>query len=301
MSGHQHHDHAPADYSRAFAIGIALNTVYVVVEALYGLSADSLALLADAGHNLSDVAGLLLAWGAFYLANRVPTARRTYGFRRLTILASVISALILLVAIGAVAWEAIGRFAQPQPVDGMTVLVVAAIGTAINAVTAWLFLRGRHDDLNIRGAFLHMAADAAVSLGVVISGVVILTTGWLLIDPILSLVIVAVVLYSTWGLLKESLSLIIDTVPRHIDPAEVERYLRDLPGVDDVHDLHIWAVSTTDTVLTAHLQVRDGGPGVNFLNDVSEELHHRFDIGHTTIQLEYGDSAEECRQAHAGF
>ena len=300
MSGH-HHDHAPADYSRAFAIGIALNTAYVVVEALYGFSADSLALLADAGHNLSDVAGLLLAWGAFYLATRVPTARRTYGFRRLTILASVISALILLVAIGAVAWEAVGRFAEPQPVDGMTVLVVAAIGTAINAATAWLFLRGRHDDLNIRGAFLHMAADAGVSLGVVVSGVVILTTGWLLIDPILSLVIVVVVLYSTWDLLKESLSLIIDTVPRHIDPTAVEHYLRELPGVDDVHDLHIWAVSTTDTVLTAHLQVRDSGTGANFLNDVSEELHHRFDIGHTTIQIEYGDSAQECRQAHAGF
>lgn len=299
MTGH--HDHAPADYSRAFAIAIALNTAYVVVEALYGFAADSLALLADAGHNLSDVAGLLLAWGAFYLANRLPTARRTYGFRRLTILASAISALILLVAIGAVAWEAIGRFAHPQPVDGMTVLIVAAIGTVINTATAWLFLRGRHDDLNIRGAFLHMAADAAVSFGVVISGFVIIATGWLLVDPILSLIIVAVVLYSTWDLLKESLALIIDTVPRHIDPDEVERYLRTLPEVVDVHDLHIWAVSTTDTVLTAHLQVSDGGAGDNFLHNVSEELHRRFEIGHTTIQIEQGDSALECRQAHSGF
>ena len=251
---HDHgHSHAPADYNRAFAIGVALNVVYIAVEATYGILADSLALLADAGHNLSDVLGLLLAWGANYLARRKPTGRHTYGWRKSTILAALTNAIILLVAMGGIAWEAVQRFSDPLPVAGKTIIIVAAIGVVINTATALLFLSGRNQDLNIRGAFLHMAADAGVSAGVVLAGVVILSTGWLWIDPAVSLIITAIILAGHWGLLRDSFNLALDAVPTGIDPEAVKSYLSDLPGVKGVHDLHIWAMSTSETALTAHL------------------------------------------------
>ncbi|MGD8408172.1 MAG: cation diffusion facilitator family transporter, partial [Thiohalophilus sp.] len=249
---HHHHHHGPASYNRAFAIGVTLNLIFVVVEVVYGILGDSLALITDAGHNLSDVLSLLLAWGAIYLAGKQPTPHRTYGFRRVTILASLFSAIVLMMALGGIAWEAIGRFANPKPVDGTIVIIVAAIGVVINTATALLFITGQ-DDLNIKAAFLHMAADAGVSLGVVIAGFGIIATGWLWLDPLIGLLIAAVILYSTLDLLRDSVGLAIDSVPKGINPHDVETYLNQLPGVSEVHDLHIWPMSTTETALTAHL------------------------------------------------
>lgn len=285
----------PASFNRAFAIGIALNVGFVVVEAVYGFLADSLALLADAGHNLSDVLTLLLAWGAAALANRQPTARRTYGYRRATILASLTSSFVLLVATAGIAWEALGRFTEPARVDGWTMIVVAGIGVVINGVTAWLFAGGREHDLNIRAAFLHMAADAAVSLAVVVGGAAVLLAGWYWTDPVLSLVIVAVILWSTWDVLRESLNLAFDAVPRSVDPAAVRDYLLTLPGVAGVHDLHIWGMSTTETALTAHLVMPDGGSDP-FLGEVADALARRFRIAHTTLQVERGEPGAACAQ-----
>jgi cobalt-zinc-cadmium efflux system protein len=288
------HDHAPSDYNRAFAIGVALNFCYIVVEAIFGIMADSLALLADAGHNLSDVLGLLLAWGANYLVQRRPTARHTYGWRKSSILAALMNAVILLAAMGGIAWEAIRRFNDPSPVAGKTIIVVAAVGVVINTATALLFLSGRKSDLNIRGAFLHMAADAAVSLGVVASGALILFYGLNWVDPVISLVIAAVIFLSTWGLLRDSLNLAVDAVPRGVDPRAVRDYLSGLPGVTAIHDLHIWPMSTTDTALTAHM-VMDEFPGSDdFLGEVANQLAHRFGIGHPTIQLEREGSGVFC-------
>ena len=292
-----HHHHAPPDYNRAFAIGVALNVAFVVVEAVFGILSDSLALLTDAGHNLSDVLGLLLAWGAAVLAKRRPSARRTYGFSRATIIASLFSGLLLMGAVGAIVWEAVRRLVEPAEPAGMTIMIVASIGVVINTVTALLFLSGKDHDLNIRGAFLHMAADAAVSLGVVVSGAVILAYGFVWVDPVISLVIAAVILLSTWGLLRDSLNLAVDAVPRSVDPEAVREFLRGLPGVHEIHDLHIWAMSTTDTALTAHLVMDEFPDSDQYLTEVSRVLLERFSINHPTIQLERRDSGNVCHQS----
>jgi cobalt-zinc-cadmium efflux system protein len=300
-AGHDHggHDHAPANYGRAFLIGTILNLGFVAIEAGYGFAANSVALLADAGHNLSDVLGLLVAWGAATLSKRKPSAHYTYGLRRSSILAALLNAVFLLVAVGAIAYEAIGRFANPQPVESVTVMTVAAIGIVVNGVTAWLFASGRKSDINIRGAYLHMAADAAVSAGVVVAGFVILGTGWLWIDPLTSLVIVVVIMAGTWGLLRDSIAMSLDRVPTGIAPGEVEASLVALPGVTRVHDLHIWSMSTTEVALTAHLVMPDGSPGDAFLHDTGAMLHDRFEIGHITIQIERNED-DACAQAPAG-
>ncbi|MGH8035775.1 MAG: cation diffusion facilitator family transporter, partial [Lysobacterales bacterium] len=267
-ANHSHH-HTPPDYSRAFAVGVALNIVFVVVEVVFGLISDSLALLTDAGHNLSDVFGLLLAWGAAALARRRPSVRRTYGYSRATILASMFSGLLLMGAVGAIGWEALHRLMAPVVPAGKTIMIVAAVGVVINSVTALFFFPGKDRDLNIRGAFLHMAADATVSLGVVLSGLVIWLYGWNFVDPVISLVIAAVIFLSTWGMLRDSLNLAVDAVPRGVSPQQVRAFLVGLPGVQQVHDLHIWPMSTTDTALTAHL-VMDPMPGSDeFLHQVS--------------------------------
>jgi cobalt-zinc-cadmium efflux system protein len=294
MAHHHHHDHGPAQYHRAFAVGVALNLVFVAIEAVFGLLADSLALLADAGHNLGDVLSLLLAWGASYLAMRPPTRRRTYGLRRSTILASLFNAILLLLAIGAIGWEAIRRFSQPPESHGITMMAVAAVGVVVNAATALLFMSGRKRDLNLQGAFLHMAADAGVSLGVVAAGAAIYFTGLKWIDPLVSLLVVAVIALSTWGLLRDSLDLALDAVPKGIDPAAVEAYLQQLPGVTEVHDLHIWGMSTTHAALTAHLVMPEGDGGDAQLAAIARELHDRFGIEHPTIQIERGDLQHPC-------
>jgi cobalt-zinc-cadmium efflux system protein len=291
--GHDHghnygkgHSHAPASFGRAFLIGTLLNVTFVAIEAGYGLAANSLALLADAGHNLSDVLGLVVAWAAATLSMRAPTTHYTYGYRRTSILAALANALLLLIAIGAIAYEAIGRLANPQPVESGTVMIVAAIGIVINGLTAWLFARGRKGDINIRGAYLHMAADAAVSAGVVVAGLLIGLTGWLWLDPVTSLAIVAVIFFGTWSLLKDSVAMSLDRVPDGIVPAEVTRALTELPGVTRVHDLHIWSMSTTEIALTAHLVIPTGSPGDTFLHDAAAMLSERFQIGHATLQIE---------------
>lgn len=293
---HPHH-HATPNFNRAFLVGVCLNVGFVIVEIGFGLAANSLALLTDAGHNLGDVMGLLLAWGAAALAVRGASARRTYGYSRATILASLGSGLLLLAAVGAIAWEAIGRLFAPTPTAGLTIMIVAGIGVVINTLTALMFLRGKDHDLNIRGAYLHMAADAAVSLGVVISGGAILLFGWAWIDPFISLVIAGVIFWSTWGLLRDSLNLAVDAVPRDIDPEQVDGFLRGLPGVIDLHDLHIWAMSTTDSALTAHLVMRPLPESDRFLSDVALQLARDYGIDHATIQLERGEPEVDCPQA----
>ena len=300
MSGHDHssHAHAPANYGRAFLIGTILNLGFVGIEAGYGFAANSVALLADAGHNLSDVLGLLIAWGAAILSRRRPSANYTYGLRRTSILAALFNAVLLLVAVGAIAWEALNRIAQPQPVEGGTVMAVAAVGIVVNGITAWLFASGRKGDINIRGAFLHMAADAAVSAGVVVSGFAITRTGWLWLDPVTSLVIVAVILIGTWGLLRDSVAMALDRVPEGILPHEVEDALTALPGVVRIHDLHIWSISTTDAALTCHLVMPGGCPNDAFLHTTCAMLHDKFEIAHATIQIERNED-ESCALAPA--
>lgn len=288
------HDHSPTDYNRAFAFGVALNVGFVIVEAAYGIMAGSLALLADAGHNLSDVLGLLLAWGATYLVRRKPTERRTYGWRKSSILVALINAVILLVALGGIAWEAIQRFSAPVPVAGKTIIFVALVGVVINTVTALLFLSGRKSDLNIRGAFLHMVADAGVSAGVVIAGVAILFTGRLWIDPAVSLFITVIILFGTWGLFRDAFNMAMDAVPRDIDPEAVKAYLSSLPGITGVHDMHIWAMSTTETALTAHLIKPDPKDDDALIEKASKELHVHFGIDHTTLQWERRPSLDQC-------
>jgi cobalt-zinc-cadmium efflux system protein len=292
-----HHHHARPDYNRAFAAGVILNVGFVVVEVFFGVMSDSLALLTDAGHNLSDVMGLLLAWGAAALAKKRPSPRRTYGYSRATIIASVFSGLLLMGAVGAIGWEAVGRLMDPPQPAGKTIMIVASIGVVINTVTALFFLSGKDHDLNIRGAFLHMAADALVSLGVVVAGALILFYGFNWIDPLVSLLIATVILLSTWGLLRDSLNLAVDAVPRNVDPAAVREYLSGLPGVRALHDLHIWPMSTTDTALTAHLVMDVFPDNDQFLNDVAHDLEHRFSIMHPTIQMERYDSDVVCHQS----
>jgi cobalt-zinc-cadmium efflux system protein len=294
---HHHHGHAPADMGRAFAIGVALNFAFVLAEAGAGLWSGSLALLADAGHNLSDVLALLLAWGAAALAKRAPTTRRTYGLRKGTILASLTNAVLLLVAVGVIVSEAVRRLGEPAPVATGMVMLTAGLGVVINTATALLFLRGQ-DDLNVRGAFLHMAADAAVSVAVVAGGALIAVTGLAWIDPALSLGIAAVIVFGTWGLFRESVDMALDAAPKGVDVGEVRDWLSSQPGVVEVHDLHIWAMSTTETALTAHL-IRPGNPdGDAFLHAACEGLARRFHIGHATLQVET-DAAHACRLAPA--
>lgn len=292
--GHHSHSHTPATFSRAFAIGTALNLGFVIVEATYGYLAHSLALFADAGHNLGDVLGLLLAWGASSLARRPPSHRYTYGLRASSILAALANAVVLLLSMGAIGWEAIRRFNDSAPVSGGTIIGVALVGIIINTATALMFVSGRKGDLNIRGAFLHMTADALVSLGVVVAGIAILFTHWLWLDPLVSLVVVAVVVVGTWQLLRDSVNLALDGVPVGIEPRAVKNYLIERPGVSKIHDLHIWAMSTTETALTVHLVMPKGYPGDGFLWEVCQELEHHFGIKHSTIQVETGDSAYPC-------
>jgi cobalt-zinc-cadmium efflux system protein len=296
---HHEHGHSPAAVtSRAFLIGIVLNGAFVAVEAGAGLKTGSLALLADAGHNLSDVLGLLLAWGASHLSQRAPSRRRTYGWRRSSIMAALLNAVLLLVAVGGIAWEAIRRAQEPTAVPGGAIMIVAGIGFVINGATALLFMASRRHDLNARGAFLHMAADAAVSLGVVASGAAIVATGWTWLDPAVSLVIAVVILVGTWGLLREATNLAMDAVPSGIDPEAVAAYLATLPGVAAVHDLHVWGMSTTEVALTAHLVKPDPGDDDAVIAHATRELHDRFGIEHVTLQWERTDG--DCPGAPCG-
>jgi cobalt-zinc-cadmium efflux system protein len=293
--GHNHahgHSHRHANHNRAFAVGIVLNSAFVVVEAAFGVLSGSMALIADAGHNLSDVLSLLLAWGASWLAQQPPGPRYTYGYKSSTILASLANAGLLLVALGAILFETINRLQYPAPVEGMTMIWVAGIGILINTATALMFMRGRKSDLNIRGAFLHMTADALVSVGVVVAGVAILYTGAVWIDAVTTLIIVAIIGVGTWGLLRDSMKMALHAVPENIDEGEVRAYLASLPGVDTVHDLHIWPMSTTETALTAHMVMPAGHPGDAFLREIAHTLEQRFSIEHTTLQVEGG--AEDC-------
>lgn len=290
--GHHHGD--PNNHGRAFVIAIALNTAFVVVECAYGLIANSTALMADAGHNLSDVLGLLLAWGAAILARKAPSERYTYGLRSSSILAALANAMFLLIACGAIAWEAVQRFSQPPAVAALTVSLVAAVGIFINGLSAWLFMQGSKVDLNIRGAYLHMAADAAVSLGVVLAGIAMIFTGWYWLDPIISLVIVIVVVIGTWDLLRESVQLVLNAVPATIEVPMIDIYLRQCTGVTDIHDLHIWGMSTTESALTVHLVMPDGYPGDAFMDDIMRTLKERFSIQHSTLQVEQGTTYHAC-------
>lgn len=300
--GHDHshshghgHNHALASYGRAFAVGIVLNTIFIIIEVLYGLKANSLSLLADAGHNASDVLGLVVAWVAVWLTKRKPNSRYTYGLQSSSILAALANAMFLLVAIGGIVWEALQRLSHPEPIMGNTVMIVAAVGILINGFTALLFMKGSKGDLNIRGAFLHMATDAVVSFGVVISGLIILQTGWLWLDPVVSITIALVIVIGTWSLLRNSLNLALHAVPAHIDHAKVKEFLASMKGVKEVHDLHIWAMSTTQVALSAHLLMPNGHPGDAFIKEIAHELEHDFSIGHATIQIELG--GVECSLA----
>jgi cobalt-zinc-cadmium efflux system protein len=294
MSHDHGHSHGTTDYSRAFAIGIALNLVFVIVEFGFGWVGNSLALMADAGHNLSDVAGLILAWGGAWLTKRKPSERYSYGLRKSSILAALANAVLLLVAVGAIIWEAVHRFGEPSPPSGRIVMIVAGIGIVINAVTAWLFMSGKKGDVNVRAAFLHMAADAGVSLGVVISGGVILLTGLAWIDPVVSLVVAVVILVGTWGLLRESVDLALDGVPAGIDLPELRTGLLEQPGCLAVHDLHVWAMSTTEPALTAHLVVDQERWSAGALTLIARDMHDRFGIEHTTIQVETESPSGQC-------
>ncbi|BDI60359.1 cation diffusion facilitator family transporter [Qipengyuania nanhaisediminis] len=291
LHDHHGHHHAPKDFGRAFAIGVILNTGFVIIEATFGFLYGSMALVADAGHNLSDVLALLLAWGASLAAKRAPSDRYTYGFKSSTILAAIANALLLAVAIGAILFETVHRLMEPQEPQGTVMMVVAGIGVAINAGTAMLFLRGQ-EDLNIRGAYLHMAADALVSVGVVVAGLAIVLTGLWWIDPLVSFAIVAMIAWGTWGLAKDSLAMGLLAVPARIDVAEVRAHLAGLEGVKAVHDLHIWPMSTTETALTAHLVVPGRPPEDAFLHEIAHSLEDRFGIGHATIQIERGDGTD---------
>jgi len=296
---HHHHDHghshgAPKDFGRAFVIAITLNLGFTMVEFVYGFIAQSSALMADAGHNLSDVLGLVLAWGGALLARKAPDSRFTFGLRGSSILAALANAMFLMIACGAIGWDAIRRLADPPEVASVTVMVVAGIGVLVNAASAWLFVKGSKGDLNIRGAFLHLVADAAVSVGVVLAGLAILYTGWNWLDPVTSLLITVVIVIGTWGLLRESLKLVLNAVPANIDLPEVDAWLRDQPGVTGIHDLHIWGMSTTESALTVHLVMPDGFPGDAYLDRVADGLQHRFSIAHSTLQVERGDNAHFC-------
>jgi cobalt-zinc-cadmium efflux system protein len=297
---HGHHHHHQPGQGAAFAIGMALNAGFVVAEVVFGLFGHSVALLADAGHNLSDVLGLAVAWFAASLTRRAPTARFTYGLGGGTILAALFNAVFLLVVIGGLSWEALRRFAEPEPVAGKTVMIVAACGIVVNGICAWLFAAGREKDLNLRGAFTHMAADALVSLGVVVSGALILFTGWLWLDPLTSLLVNAIIIWGTWGLLTGSLAMSVNAVPAGINMADVSALLLALPGVESLHDLHVWPISTTETALSCHLVMPQGHPGDDaWLEAAMEQLAERFGIGHITLQPEIAaPTAEHLAATH---
>jgi cobalt-zinc-cadmium efflux system protein len=300
--GHAHadgphrHAHAPRNFGPAFAIGVALNLIFVIVEAVYGLLANSIALVADAGHNLGDVLGLAMAWVAMALARRAPSPTLTYGLRRGTILAALMNAVLLLLTVGAIGIEGVRRLFEPAAVAGATMMAVAAAGIFVNGVTAWLFASGRNDDINLRGAFLHMASDALISLGVVIAGGLILLTGWVWLDPLVSVGVSIIILWGAWRLMRDSLSMALDAVPGGIRPEEVRVFLERQPGVVGVHDLHIWPMSTTETALTCHCMLPGGHPGDEFLARIADELRTRFGIGHATIQIEV-DEGNRCALA----
>ncbi|MGI9176367.1 MAG: cation diffusion facilitator family transporter [Pirellulales bacterium] len=297
--GHAHgHGLTPGSFDRAMAIGVGLNTAFVAIEAATGLWAGSLSLLADAGHNAGDVLGLLLAWGAGWLARRPPSRRYTWGFRRSTIYAALANAVLLLTACGVIVWEAIHRLWFPAPVAGPTVILVAAIGVVINTLTALLFLRG-HGDANVRGAFLHMAADAAVSVGVVLAGIAIAVTGKTWIDPVVSIAIAAMIVAGTWGLFRESVDLALDAVPRGVDPEAITTALAGLSGVVEVHDLHVWGASTSENSLTAHLVTPNGSDRDQLLAAATALLRDRFGIAHATIQIEGETAGPVCPQRPA--
>nr|WP_101538689.1 cation diffusion facilitator family transporter [Acidithiobacillus marinus] len=294
-SGHHHgHHHAPKSFGRAFSIGIALNVLFVVAEAVFGVLGHSLALLADAGHNLSDVLGLIMAWGASALAIRPPTQRYTYGLRSSSILAALSNSLLLLVITGGIAWEAIERLVHPGPVNGRIVIFIAALGVLVNTITALLFMSGRKGDLNIKAAFLHMAGDALISIGVVFAGILMLFLHWYWLDSVTSLVISVLIILATWSLLKEAARLVLHGVPDNINIDAVRQYLLHLPEVAAVHDLHIWAMSTTETALTVHLVMPQGFPGDAFLTEVATALQQQFAIVHPTLQVETGDVEHPC-------
>lgn len=316
MSQHHHHDHdhdhghgfghhhshtPPADAGRAFMLAIALNAAFVAIEFVYGFIANSTALMADAGHNLSDVLGLGLAWGAALLTKSAPTRRFTYGLRGSSILAALLNALLLMVACGAIAWEAVLRFAHPEPVAGTTVSIVAGVGVLVNGFSAWLFMSGSKDDINVRGAYLHMAADAALSLGVVVAGLVVMYTGWSWLDPAVSLVIVIIIVAGTWSLMKESVQMALAGVPANVDAGKVNAFLTAQPGVTGVHDVHIWAMSTTETALTAHLVMPGEYPGDATIDGIVARLREDFSIHHCTLQVEQGTTKHAgctLRDAH---
>ncbi len=291
--GHEH-SHAPANYGKAFAIGITLNLAFVILEVIYGRLSNSLALVADAGHNLADVLGLALAWGAMLLARCSPTAERTFGFRRSSILAALINSAVLLIGVGAIAWEAVMRLKNPSAVEETTVIWVAAVGIAINGGTALLFMSGSKGDLNIRGAFVHLASDAAIALGVVLTGVAILYSSWLWLDPIVSLIIAVLITWGTWSLLRDSVNLVLDKVPEGIDMDSVKAYLATLPTCSDVHDLHVWGMSTTEAALTAHVVLNRSVCDDALLARTAKDLHDKFGIEHTTLQVELGDPNYPC-------
>ncbi len=290
---HSHEHNHSTPHGRAFAIGIVLNLFFVAVEVFYGLLANSSALLADAGHNASDVLGLAFAWTAAWLATIKPKGKFTYGLRKTTILVSILNALLLFGAVTAIGWDAVEKLQNPQPVGGKQVMIVAGIGVVINTFTALLFIKGQKHDLNIRGAFLHMAADAAVSLGVVISGLLILQTGKNWIDPVMSFIIIAVILWGTWQLFSDSISLALDAVPKNIDVEKVRRFIESKNGVENLHDLHIWAMSTTQIALTAHLVMPNGNDD-NFITLLQNELKKKFNIVHTTFQIENRNLQQSC-------
>ncbi len=294
------HVHAPANFGKAFAIGVALNGAFVVLEVVFGVADHSVALLADAGHNLSDALGLGVAWAAVILAKRKPTSRFTYGLGGTSILAALFNAVFLLIVVGGLTWEAIQRFSHPEPVGGKTVMIVAACGIVLNGFCAWLFSSGSKGDLNVRGAFMHMAADALVSLGVVVGGFVILMTGWHWIDPVMSIVINLVIVWGTWSLLTGSLTMSLNAVPPNVDLAKVRAFLLGLPGVTALHDLHVWSLSTTETALTCHLATPGGHPGDEMLHHAAEELEEQFGIGHVTLQPELKEpSADHLAHVHS--
>ena len=293
-NSHAHHHGTPYNHSRAFVVAIFLNITFVAVEFSYGFIANSTALIADAGHNLSDVLGLLLAWIAALLSRKKPSKRYTYGLRSTSILAALANAMLLLVACGAIAWEALDRFQQPPHVAGLTVTIVAAIGIIVNGFSAWLFVKGSKSDLNIRGAYLHMMADTVVSFGVVLAGIAMIYTDWFWLDPVISLLIVLVIMVSTWGLLRDSLRLALSAVPANIDVSKVENYLRQCTGVEDVHDLHIWGISTTEGALSAHLVIPDGYPGDAYMDNIICTLKEQFSIQHSTLQMEQGTTEHIC-------
>jgi cobalt-zinc-cadmium efflux system protein len=294
-AGGHHHHHAPQEgQGRTFALAVALNVLIVVVQAVYGVIAHSTALLADAGHNLSDVLGLLLAWGAVWLGQRRPSARYTFGLGSSSILASLANAALLLFACGAIVLESIQRLFNPAPVAGLDVFVVATLGLVVNGFSAWLFMRGSKEDLNVRGAFLHMAADAAISAAVAVSGLVILLTGWSWLDPLMSLIVVSVIVWGTWGLGRDAMRLAMGAVPPGVDTTDILAYLQKLPGVTDVHDLHVWALSTTENALTVHLVTPQGHPGDAFVQSVVTTLRTDYAMSHSTVQVEFGASCQAC-------